>query len=94
MVHNTTLYNALHCIAFTLTLVETQHDVSLRIDSDSILAFLYVGLLCVMVPNIKFCASRINAMLGLVSLCEPAFSHFLGYITDYLACSYMPIFSV
>ena len=36
-VHNTTLNNALRCVVFTSTLVETQHDA--RIDSDPILGF-------------------------------------------------------
>ena len=35
LVHNTTQNNALHCVAFTSTLVETQYDA--RIDSDPIL---------------------------------------------------------
>ena len=35
-VHNTTLNNALRCVVFALTLVETQHDA--RKDSDPILA--------------------------------------------------------
>ena len=42
-VHNTILNNVLHCIVFTSTLVETQHNA--RIDSDSILTFPYVAFL-------------------------------------------------
>ena len=40
-VHNTTLNNALRCVAFASTLVGTQRDA--RIDSDPIFAFLCVG---------------------------------------------------
>ena len=42
-VHNTTLNNALRCVIFVSTLVETQHDA--RIDSDPILAFPCVAFL-------------------------------------------------
>ena len=42
-VHNTTLNNALHCVGFASTLVETQYDA--RIDSDPILAFPCVAFL-------------------------------------------------
>ena len=79
LVHNTTLNNALHCVVFASTLVETQHDA--RIDLDPILAFPCVAFLCLVVKNpptflaINLCVSRINAMQGLASLCEPAFSH-------------------
>ena len=48
-VHNMTLNNALHCIAFASTLVEMHHDV--RIDSDPILAFLCVAFLCLIVEK-------------------------------------------
>ena len=59
-------------------LVETQHDA--RIDSDPILAFPCIAFLRLVVKKpptflvINLCVSQINAMQGLVSLCEPAFS--------------------
>ena len=77
-VHNTTLNNALRYVIFASMLVEMQHDA--RIDSDPILAFLCVMFLRLVVKKspafeiINLCVSRINAMQGLASLCEPAFS--------------------
>ena len=70
------LNNALHCIAFTSTLVETQRDA--RIDSDPILAFPCAAFLHLIIKKspiflvINFCVSRVNVMQGLASLCEPA----------------------
>ena len=49
-IHNTTLNNVLHCVVFSLTLVETQHDA--RIDSDSILAFPCVAFLHLVVKKL------------------------------------------
>ena len=77
-VHNTTQNNALHCIAFASTLVEMQYDA--RIDSGPILALPCVAFLRLVVKKssiflvINLCVSRINAMQGLASLCEPAFT--------------------
>ena len=48
-VHNATLNNALRCVIFTSTLVETQHDA--RIDSDPILAFPYIAFLRLVVKK-------------------------------------------
>ena len=70
------------CVVFALRLVETQHDA--RIDSDPILAFTCVAFLCLVVKNpqiflvINLCFSRINAMQGLTSLCEPALIVYSG----------------
>ena len=78
LVHNTTLNNALRCVVFASTLVETQHDA--RIDSDPILASPCVAFLRLVVKKsptflvINLCISRINATQGLASLCEPSFS--------------------
>ena len=80
-VHNMTLNNALRCVIFMSTLVEMQHDA--RIDSDPILAFLYVAFLCLVIKKsptfeiINLYVSRINATQGLVSLCEPAFTLYI-----------------
>ena len=76
-VHNMTLNNALRCVVFASTLVEMQHDA--RIDSDPILVFPCIAFLCLVVKKptflvINLCVSRINAMQGLASLCELAFS--------------------
>ena len=76
-VHNTTLSNVLRCVVFASTLVETQHDT--RIDSDPILAFPCIAFLHLVVKKptflvINLCVSQINAMQGLASLCELAFS--------------------
>ena len=48
-VHNTTLNNALRCVVFASTLVETQHDA--RIDLDPILAFPCVAFLRLVVEK-------------------------------------------
>ena len=75
--HNTMLNNALHCVVFASTLVETQHNA--RIDSDPILVFPCVAFLHLVLKNpqlflvINLCISRINATQDLASLCEPAF---------------------
>ena len=72
-----TLINALRYIVFASTLVETQNEA--RIDSDPIFAFPCVAFLRLVVKNpltflvINLCVSRINAMQGLASLCEPTF---------------------
>ena len=64
-VHNTTLNNALRCVVFASTLVETQHDA--RIDSDPILAFSCVAFLRQVVKKpltflvINLSVSRTNA---------------------------------
>ena len=50
LVHNVTLHHALHCIAFTSTLVAMQRDT--RIDLDSILTFLCIGFLCLITKKI------------------------------------------
>ena len=77
------LNNALCCIAFASTLVETQRNA--RIDSDPILAFLCVGSLCVIAKKSlkllasKNCVSRINTMQGLASLCEPPLEYSVGW---------------
>ena len=76
-VHNTTLHNALRCVVFASTLVETQHDA--RIDSDFILASPCVAFLSLVVKDprlllvINLCVSRIYATQDLASLCEPTF---------------------
>ena len=81
LVHNTALNNALRCITFALTFVETHHDA--RIASDPILAFLCVAFLHLIVENSlekivrKFCVSQINTMQGLVSFCEPALNFYI-----------------
>ena len=78
-VHNTILNNALRCVVFTSTLIETQHDA--RIDSNPILAFPCIAFLHLVIKKpptflaINLCVSRINAMQGLASLCEPAYTY-------------------
>ena len=74
-VHNTTLNNALRCVVFVSTLVETQHDA--RIDSDPILASSCIAFLRLVIKDprlwvINLCVSQINATQCLASLCEPA----------------------
>ena len=70
------LNNALRCVAFASTLVETHYDA--RIDSDPILAFLCIAFLCLIIEKSlekivrNVCVSQINATQGLASLCEPA----------------------
>ena len=76
-VHNTTLNNALRCVVFSWTFVETQHDA--RIYLNPILTFPCIAFLHLVIKKlptfliINLCVSRINAMQGLVSLHEPAF---------------------
>ena len=76
------LNNALRCIVFASTLVETQHDA--RIDSDPMLVFPCVAILRLVVKKpltflvINLCVLQNNAMQGLASLCEPG----LYVVTD------------
>ena len=84
LVHNTMENNALRCVAFASTLVETQYDA--RIDLGPILALPCVAFLCLVVKKsptslvINLCVSLINATQGLASLCEPAFSaHYIHH---------------
>ena len=86
-VHNTTLYNALHCVAFALTLVGTQHNA--RIDLNPILAFLCIAFLCQIVKkSLKYLIIQNFAFhkltQGLASLCEPAFNAQLQLAKLYL----------
>ena len=67
------LYHMLRCIAFALTLVAIQRNT--RIDSDPVLAFLYVvSLHLIAKKSLKYyiCVSQFSATQGLASHYEPA----------------------